>query len=114
MRAGGLCVHVGLVGASNGGALTDEVHDLTGVFDADFSETAPDDGPVLLLPDLNLSPHRRVLRREQVDEIFVVNFDEGAPDGAVPRVAPFLFELLDRTENSGHCSGDDAHAIIRI
>lgn len=114
MRTGRLSVHVGFIGATNGGALTDEVHHLSGGFDADFLETAPYDGPIFFLPNLNLSPHRWVFRCQQINEIFVVNLDEGSLDGAVPRVPPFLFELLDRVENSGHCSGNNAHAVIGI
>lgn len=114
MRTGRLSVHVGLVGATNGGALADEVHHLCRRLDADFLETAPDDRPILFLPNLDLPPHRRILSCQQVNEIFVVNLDEGPLDGAVPRVPPFLFELLDRTENSGHSSRNDAHAVFGV
>lgn len=85
MRAGRLRVHVRLVRAADGSALADEVHDLVRVADGDVAEALPDDVPVLVLSDLDLAvPAAGIIVAEKINELLVVELDEGALDAVGP------------------------------
>lgn len=52
-------------------------HDLAGISDIDFTQTAPYDMTVLVFSDLYLaSPTDGVIETQKVDEVLVVDFDE--------------------------------------
>ena len=70
---------------------------------------------MFILPNLNVATAiGRVLLGEQVEEVFVVNFYEGALDGEIPSTGSFVAEFPCAGEYCGHGSRDDAHTVLGI
>ena len=95
-------------------SLANEVDHLIGGGDPDFMNPTHTDRPIFFIPDVDeivlhfdLFVALDVIVGEQVDNLLIVDFDEGGLDGEFN----FFFPFLNLIEELIHNSGDDANFI---
>ena len=70
---------------------------------------------MFVLPNLNFTTTTDGgIFGEQVEKIFVVNFDKRALETKTPSASSFLTELPGTGEDRRDSSGDDSHAVLGI